>query len=106
MNTCPDCGVKPGEKHHENCDVERCPECGGQYLSCGHDAVLPRLPWTGEWPGVMECREFGWYALFSPSDSWVRCGADQPGATEDLNRLYREARWDRERKRFVLREER
>lgn len=61
------------------------------------------MPWTGEWPGVAECREFGWYALLSPSDGWVRCGADQPDSTEDLNRLYIEARWDQEEQRFVLR---
>jgi hypothetical protein len=61
--------------------------------------------WTGLWPGVAECREFGWYAYFGPEHGetgWVRCSPDDPRGREDLNRLNEpEARWDRERKRWV-----
>ena len=34
---CHDCGIEntPGNYHHHNCDIERCPKCGGQLLSCG-----------------------------------------------------------------------
>jgi len=33
---CHDCGIlnKPGNVHHRGCDMERCPKCGGQLISC------------------------------------------------------------------------
>ena len=32
---CHDCNVAPGYPHHLGCDAERCPSCGGQFISCG-----------------------------------------------------------------------
>ena len=32
---CHDCNAKVGHFHHLGCDVERCPICGGQLISCG-----------------------------------------------------------------------
>jgi len=34
---CHDCGIinKRGNVHHPGCDIERCPKCKGQLLSCG-----------------------------------------------------------------------
>ena len=34
---CHDCGIinKQGNYHHLGCDMERCPKCGGQLISCG-----------------------------------------------------------------------
>lgn len=48
--------------------------------------------WTGEWPGVAECRERGWYCQdghgpHSRYGSFCPCPPDAPGAMEDLNRL-------------------
>jgi hypothetical protein len=32
---CHDCNVTTGQFHHPGCDMERCPKCGGQLISCG-----------------------------------------------------------------------
>ena len=31
---CPDCGCKVGGYHHVGCDIEKCPRCEGQFISC------------------------------------------------------------------------
>lgn len=38
INTrCHDCGIVNGKIHHFGCDMERCPKCKGQMLSCDCD---------------------------------------------------------------------
>lgn len=34
---CHDCNTPVGGLHHLGCDVEQCPRCGGQAISCGCD---------------------------------------------------------------------
>src|SRR5262245_34933706 len=89
---CPDCGVPPGTIHIGWCDMEQCANCGGQAIlcCCDSEAIAVRLPWDGEWPGIAECLEFGWYARPSPK-GWVPCSRDEPRAWPDLNRLHLEA---------------
>ncbi|GAC1433796.1 MAG: hypothetical protein NVSMB65_07770 [Chloroflexota bacterium] len=31
---CHDCGCWPGRQHHPGCDMEECPLCHGQLISC------------------------------------------------------------------------
>ena len=54
--TCHDCGVRPGQKHKENCDVARCNTCGGQRLGCDCENGDGDV-WTGIWPGTLEALE-------------------------------------------------
>lgn len=111
---CPDCGVAPGGLHHAGCDVERCGACGGQALCCDHCTEegqdVPeahRTRWTGEWPGLAECRELGFWCRDIYADTGlpvlpgdprafardvrieyhVPCTATDEGAREDLNRF-------------------
>ena len=110
MRDCGDCGVSPGELHRRGCDVERCALCGMQATSCecvpGDDDVEweryeqavehfgGRLPWTGEYPGLADCRELGLYARWNDAETkWEKCGPDAPGADGDLNSLPLAARW-------------
>ena len=102
VTRCPDCGTMRGAFHVEGCDLETCPHCGRQAFVCeGFDADDPRrIPWSGEYPGVAECREFGWYARPATDHRYIPCAPTDPGATEDLNRLLKTCSWDLETQRW------
>jgi hypothetical protein len=114
MKPCPDCGTAPGELHVFGCDVERCPECGLQFISCGcfddcddGEDIPGRLPWTGEWPDLAQCREYGLWCKRNPDGpGWIACNKDDPGATEDLNRLVVECDWDKKACKWVRKQTR
>jgi len=108
IQTCPDCGVLPGAIHQRDCDIEQCPNCGRQLLTCRcSDAQRAcRLPWTGHYPGVAECMEFGWYAKLVPGMGWVPCDPDEPEAMEHLNSLAMDAEWDPLGMRYIKKEDR
>jgi len=41
---CPDCGALQGEFHEFPCDIEECPDCGGQFIDCGCLTKRPPEP--------------------------------------------------------------
>lgn len=116
--SCPDCGVLPGQLHEVGCDVERCYVCGGQFILCtGSECARCKIPcvadysspermrWSGEWPGNAECREFGFWCVWDAERStWQECAAGTSGAIEDLNRLHSDCVWNRAQKRWVLKD--
>jgi hypothetical protein len=110
QDTCGDCGVAIGMRHHPGCDVTRCPECGRQALSCDEhcDTVPSTCVWTGYFPGCLECEELGWFREFIPDFSIGSfCTADDQYADPDLNGLMDAVNsgllaWDRGRERFVV----
>lgn len=64
------------------------------------DAEWPRrVPWSGEYPGAAECREYGFWCVGPP---WKSVPAGTLGATEDLNRLLTTCRWDQKSQIFKL----
>lgn len=76
------------------------PKCA----DCGQDI------WTGEWPGTMECREYGWWVRWenpAPGErygKWVPTTEDDPSSVPNGSRLIAECVWDRDLKRHVRRE--
>ncbi len=34
QDPCHDCNIRIGKKHHPGCDMEKCPNCKGQLISC------------------------------------------------------------------------
>jgi hypothetical protein len=41
---CHDCGVQEGGFHEPGCDMERCPRCGGQLITCECSFLKKDLP--------------------------------------------------------------
>jgi len=105
---CHDCGVEPGKIHQLGCDTERCPECGGQLISCDcfcldDDWDLKKLKKYNreKWTGIMYeeahlyCEKHNLWVywegdfkiglVFDRGRGWVKCDKDFPGASHDLN---------------------
>lgn len=95
--SCNDCGAPAGEPHGDDCDVARCLVTGIQRLQCSARHDCGSQAWPGEWPGVAECEEFGWWAEESEATkAWFRENgwpvSDEPH--HDLNRLHTGTDWD------------
>jgi hypothetical protein len=77
--TCHDCGVKEGQLHLPGCDMECCPFCAHQLISCEHSGMpLDILDDKGRIPFIMYpnlCAKCGtlWPEMFSvPDEEWER----------------------------------
>lgn len=81
--TCGDCGCREGELHSWGCDMEECPLCGGQLLSCAcrekfptEDALLAAVSMAGRVRFIRypsHCARCGetWPAMWMvPDEEW------------------------------------
>jgi hypothetical protein len=67
--TCGDCGTKEGQLHILGCDMERCPFCGNQLISCqcGYKKLGIDIS-PGSWAyshGLTEAQQEDWEKLLS-----------------------------------------
>jgi hypothetical protein len=97
---CHDCGANPGELHDLGCDTERCPECGGQIISCGCFNADKEGNWDFEkldkyerekWTGIMYeeahlyAEEHDLWVYWDEEKGWAKCDRNHPDSRQDLN---------------------
>ena len=83
---CHDCSAKEGELHQYGCDMERCPFCGGQLISCGcceefseeefirglKSRGKSRIPWV-QIPNLCRICGLVWPKMFNvPDEEWEK----------------------------------
>lgn len=109
MKKCLTCKALQGQLHQWGCEGEQCPACGLQLISCmcyessiwDHCWENRRIPWKGEWPGLAECRTYGfWHRNITPYQ-FEPCDPAAEGAREDLNRLVTTCDWDSKAQKFI-----
>lgn len=61
---CHDCHVLHGNHHHPGCDVERCPRCSGQLITCG----------CLDDEGVDRSKQISCWYVFTDTDIHCVCG--------------------------------
>jgi hypothetical protein len=81
------CGMDYDRMEQDHPDVYQNGPTEAMYATWDRQWGGRRVPWSGLWPGIAECREYGLY---------TRAGR------EDLNRLAIVSRWDVDRQRYVL----
>ncbi|MFV2016029.1 MAG: hypothetical protein ACC656_11400 [Candidatus Heimdallarchaeota archaeon] len=101
--SCSDCAVKVGEEHQLGCDIERCPKCGTQLISCGcftididdgavaeWDIASLSLYKREKWSGVsyekemLYCEEHNLWVKWI-NNGWENTTIDDPNRTHDIN---------------------
>jgi hypothetical protein len=97
------CGMDREKLEKDHPDIYNNGPTDEMYAKWDSEWEKRRMPWTGEWPGVAECQEYGFYAYLIPYVGWPACATKDAHleATEDLTRLVTTCRWDQEKQRFV-----
>ncbi len=78
MSKCHDCGAQEGEYHSLGCDMERCPFCGRQLISCDCVYTLLNIDVSeGTWAyenGLTDKQEEEWEQLLEDKGRipWVQ----------------------------------
>lgn len=103
------CGLDPDALEEEHPDIYNNGPTDEMYERWDKEWGARRMPWTGHWPGDLECREYGFWCLWGPDmtpprQGWVSVPAGTPGATEDLNKLAAMTVWDPEQQKYILRD--
>jgi len=69
LKNCHDCNCKEGELHHSGCDMERCPFCNGQLISCSCCYEMLNIDhFEGTWAyshGLTKEQEERWMGLLT-----------------------------------------
>lgn len=103
---CHDCKCNVGEYHLQGCDSERCPKCGGQFISCGcfrvgcdgFDEQEFSKYEQERWSGIMfeeaklyaEEHNLFCYDNYDNQKFHIKCDANHPEAHHDINGALRQ----------------
>lgn len=75
---CHDCGTKAGKLHELGCDMERCPVCGRQLITCSNhfplvkDGIYTRIPYIQPLTYCGACAKVNPDFFMVPDEEWDR----------------------------------
>jgi hypothetical protein len=110
INKCGECGAREGQLHSPGCEMERCPFCGGQLISCdciyemlgivdkerwteATDFLPPEVYQKGVsnqqwWQWIDICEQKGRWPYICYSQHCARCGQQSPGSSMAETELW------------------
>ena len=122
---CPECRVRVGYRHKDDCPQSRCEADGLTWLHCpkqrdpseeadwddpgyihDDDQLPPHRPdvYVGVWAMERDCRRLGWFVRWDEQRmEFVRCHPAEPGAGPDITRLTEDGLWDWRNARWIRR---